>query len=558
MSQVCNVIDLQWQYLTRSLGEQKVLDILSHLPGRRAPTPKLVAQYAGIVLPEDRAQLAQALEAQKTQSASASRAMTGYTQEQREAIAYTGPFLAINAFAGAGKTTTLRGIAQKNQNKRILYLAFNREMSESARRAMPKHVRVATVHSYALDALGWGKSKKLTTVLKPLHVKRAYETGKFAPLFARRPYRTAKTMLDALESYAQQAVFDDVASFAAQFFAADEMYDLAVSMLCDLWQRATDPNDLFPTTHDVYLKYWQLSRPKINADILLLDEAQDVSAPMYSVFVAQDHARRILVGDRHQAIYDFRGAINAMRYAEEEDGADTLYLTQTFRFGSEIANLANLVLSVFKEEPKRIQTDKTDQVFPAESVVAQLPRTPDRSFCVITRTNARLFEIAYDLARAGVRFAFAGNLESYPFFKAQDVFFLALGQKSAIVDRFIAEFDSFDEYKAYANESKDIEEMMLCAFVEKYGKEGIRMISEIQAKNDPNAAVTLTTAHKSKGSEWDEVYLGDDFVSLFDAKNRLAQLSEAEANLLYVAITRARHVLYANDDCIRLAEMPRR
>lgn len=541
--------DLQWAYLEKRLGKQGLLDVLASLPGRRAITPQLVASKAGIVLPESEAALRHALEAQ--QEALAARAMHKYTDEQQAVIDHSGAFLAVNAFAGAGKTTTLKGVALANPDKRILYLAFNKEMSEVARRAMPHNVHVTTVHSYALHRLGWG-NKKLEKPLKPLYIKRHYERGKFAALFESRPYRAAKLMFDALNAYCQQDVINDVEEFGYRYFMSDERRELAAALLKDIWHRTNDPNDAMPTTHDVYLKYWQLQKPKIDADLILLDEAQDVSAPMYAVFVAQDHARRILVGDKHQAIYDFRGAINAMQYADD-DGAETLYLTQSFRFGQRIADLANRILVMFKGEEHRIRTNKTDSTI-THQLDLKHTKGIERPLCVITRTNAQLFEIAYDLTRAGIKFSFAGNIASYPFFKAQDVFFLALGQKSSIVDRFIAEFSSFAEYKEYAKESKDIEEIMLCNFVEKYQKDGVRIIAEVQAKNDPSALITLTTAHKSKGSEWDEVYLGDDFVSLFNDKGQPTALMESEANLLYVAVTRAKYRLQANSDCWRLLQ----
>lgn len=540
--------DLEWAYLEKRLGKQGLLDVLACLPGRRALTPRLVAAKAGVVLPESEEALRKALEELQTLSA---RAMQGYTDEQQAVIDNTSSFLAVNAFAGAGKTTTLKGLARANPDKRILYLAFNKEMSDVARRAMPHNVHVATVHSYALHHLGWGK-KKLETQLKPLYIKRQYERGKFAALFESRPYRAAKIAFDALNAYCQQDVINDVEEFGYRYFMADERRELAAALLKDMWRRANDPNDDMPTTHDVYLKYWQLQKPKIDADLILLDEAQDVSAPMYSVFVSQEHARRILVGDRHQAIYDFRGAINAMQYAAD-DGAETLYLTKTFRFGQSIADLANRILAMYKGEEHRIRTNKTDSKITNRINLAHA-QSIDYPFCVITRTNAQLFEIAYALTKAGIKFSFAGNITSYPFFKAQDVFFLALGQKSSIIDRFIAEFNSFAEYKEYAKESKDIEEIMLCNFVEKYQKDGIRIIAEVQAKNDPSALITLTTAHKSKGSEWDEVYLGDDFVSLFDENGNPTALMESEANLLYVAVTRAKYRLQANSDCLRLLQ----
>ena len=67
------------------------------------------------------------------------------------------------------------------------------------------------------------------------------------------------------------------------------------------------------------------------------------------------------------------------------------------------------------------------------------------------------------------------------------------------------------------------------------------------------ADATLTTAHRAKGQEWDRVVLGEDFPEMMingaprTAINaKLADkkpLSLEEANLAYVAATRAKKVL---------------
>jgi hypothetical protein len=65
--------------------------------------------------------------------------------------------------------------------------------------------------------------------------------------------------------------------------------------------------------HDHYLKIWALSDPKIPADFLLLDEAQDTNPVVEQVFTAQRaHAQLVMVGDSAQAIYGWRGARDVM------------------------------------------------------------------------------------------------------------------------------------------------------------------------------------------------------------------------------------------------------
>ena len=61
---------------------------------------------------------------------------------------------------------------------------------------------------------------------------------------------------------------------------------------------------------------------------------------MFHIFNKQA-TPKIIVGDPHQQIYGFRGAINALDHVES---THVLKLTQSFRFGPEIAFAANCIL----------------------------------------------------------------------------------------------------------------------------------------------------------------------------------------------------------------------
>ena len=98
-----------------------------------------------------------------------------------------------------------------------------------------------------------------------------------------------------------------------------------------------------PATHDCYLKVWQLSKPDLKAAVILFDEAQD-SNPLLLDIVLQQKSQIILVGDPHQSIYSFRGTINALEVVDIPE----YQLTQSFRYGKSIADLANRILALKK------------------------------------------------------------------------------------------------------------------------------------------------------------------------------------------------------------------
>lgn len=67
------------------------------------------------------------------------------TDEQRDVVESTDPFLAVNAYAGAGKTHTLKNFALARSDEKLLYVCFNRSLAEEAKRKMPNNVRVGTI-----------------------------------------------------------------------------------------------------------------------------------------------------------------------------------------------------------------------------------------------------------------------------------------------------------------------------------------------------------------------------------------------------------------------------
>ena len=73
------------------------------------------------------------------------------TDEQLASLdmAMTGQSFKIVAYAGAGKTTTLRLISE-NLRGRGLYLAFNKAIATEAQGKFPPNVRCQTFHSLYL------------------------------------------------------------------------------------------------------------------------------------------------------------------------------------------------------------------------------------------------------------------------------------------------------------------------------------------------------------------------------------------------------------------------
>jgi hypothetical protein len=111
------------------------------------------------------------------------------------------------------------------------------------------------------------------------------------------------------------------------------------------WDDLTSTDGQLRFDHDVYLKLWQLSGPRLAAGYILLDEAQDANPVIAAIVENQAHAQLIAVGDRCQAIYGWRGAVDGMTAFPAQV---RLPLAQSFRFGPTIAGEANKWLGILQ------------------------------------------------------------------------------------------------------------------------------------------------------------------------------------------------------------------
>jgi hypothetical protein len=146
--------------------------------------------------------------------------------------------------------------------------------------------------------------------------------------------------------------------------------------------------------------------------------------------------------------------------------------------------------------------------------------------------------------------AFVGGMDSYPWKKINQVYALKQCQHLLITDPFIRHFESFTKFKEFVQSSQDAEYATVVKLVEKYDAQCPQLMAQLQNRLVPTEkqnCVVLTTAHKSKGLEFDHVKLGDDFIDLNENIGALSgtldhSLAE-ELNILYVAISRARYSL---------------
>jgi len=488
------------------------------------------------------------------------------THEQVRIIKHdvkNGEVIKIVAFAGTGKTTTLVEYTKMRPMEKFLNVAYNKSIQEHALKTFPRNVESRTIHSLAFRGVGYRYKHKLSyglrisTIMNALPPKCGYLHGRRVEDTLKNFIASADTVVKATHvPPVNRAVADVSASEGSSEIFGNHGADLTylnsekyiqkvVLHAQGLWERMKDQGDReFPITHDGYLKIYQLSRPILSGfDCLLIDEAQDCTPAASDILLRQSCAK-ILVGDPHQQIYAFRGARNAL---QEVQSTHTFYLTQSFRFGPEIAYVASCVLDVLKgiRDKTLVGGAKKGSVLGERS--GQL--------CVITRCNYTLFNEAVSVCCApnNTKVGFVGGIQSLALNRVSDIhkLFLSGANKPSlgIEDPLIRKFGSFSELKKYARAAPDPELLGKIKIVETHHVLLPQRIEKIKSKavgNLQQADIVFSTAHKAKGLEFDTVRVTDDFLPGTDLGLSIHDHAEDEKNLVYVAVSRAKKCLQLN------------
>lgn len=462
------------------------------------------------------------------------------TSEQQECIDVfmDGRNMKINAFAGSGKTSTLKLLAQGRVSPGI-YLCFNRSIAEEAQKSFPQSVACKTTHSNAYRAVARSYSNNRDKMGGSLYAR---DTESLLKLKDYSVFGGTERLAGSTIAYAVNQTIRRFCLSAARemgnehFFIVpkfktlpdDEFRHLRTRVLewaKTMWEQMSDPSSTVPLGHDGYVKMWQLGDPIMDTCYVLVDEAQDTNPVMLDVLSRQT-CQVVYVGDKHQQIYEWRGAINAMEVAQAER---TINLTKSFRFGQRLADFASDILSTIGE---------TCRITGNETITSRIVDAGQR--VVLCRTNASILETLLNIEEHEPdKSAFVvGGVEDL--LKCLSGVERLLDKKPSAYPMFLG-FKDWQDFLVYAQKSGDGEAEKIVKLVDKYGVRQLKSALENVNPAESRSDLLLTTAHKAKGREWEGVELAEDFKAQ-PTKDRDTQelvYDQPETRLFYVAATRA-------------------
>jgi len=277
-------------------------------------------------------------------------------------------------------------------------------------------------------------------------------------------------------------------------------------------------------------------------DVLFVDEAQDFNESQREMISkCVNGGRCIIVGDKNQAIYGFRGADSnsiemfRQRLQKGEREISEFPLSITWRCPKSVVSEANRYVKEFSAPDFAIDG----------SVIENAPFNPQRNDMVLCRYNAPLVSAFYDLISQGKSAYVLGRDMTKGLITAvQKVTKNNYMGSEEFWQLFMQDYDY--NFNRLMNLNKENQAMALedkkdCIhiFVQKATTVG-GIIEEIKRVFDGNdeGEIMLSTVHKAKGLEADNVYIL--------ATDRMPHPfgSHEENNICYVAITRAKKNLF--------------
>jgi superfamily I DNA/RNA helicase len=273
--------------------------------------------------------------------------------------------------------------------------------------------------------------------------------------------------------------------------------------------------------------------------LVVIDEAQDMNHPqlMMAIAACSKGGRIIVVGDSHQAIYGFRGAVsNGMNMMKDRLQAKSLGLTVTYRCPQLVVAKSQKLVPAYKAAPEAPQGEVSELNYNALLGAVKI------GDAVLSRLNAPLMPLCLKCLRNGV----AARIEGRDVGASLNSIVKKLHAKS--IPHLLEKLENWgDKMRARAAKSKNadakieaINDQVLtlsalaegCAGLDELSHRIISMFED--SDRSPKPAVVFSSVHKAKGLEWNNVYtLSDTFGMKFGDP-------EEEKNIQYVAWTRAK------------------
>lgn len=466
----------------------------------------------------------------------------------------------VNAVAGSGKTTTLEQAVEFCVEYRTLLVSFNRHIADelASRIARFRNATSGTLHSIGFracrDHFKVGRRGPRLDNWKTVNILKGLMGGdQMTPdqdkLFRslRNPVKRIIALFKAfgygyLRPHADQAEVEKLADRYGVVLPTEANRTLFFTMVELVYAAGiqdtarVDYDDMLfmPIAHDL---------PFPTYDRVFVDEAQDLNPVQVEIIgkLVGNKGRAIFVGDRHQAIYGFRGADpEAIQNIIDRFDATELPLSICWRCPSSVVELAQSIVPEIEAAPNASVGEVV------EITDDQMMKILQRGDYVLCRTMAPLVTRCLMAIREGFKAVVKGRDIGEGLITMLDSVASA-GLPGGLHDQIeawgeqeLAKLDSDKQAQRRADLDDRIATLLVLT-------EGCKTFGDMEAKieqifSDQDAAITFSTIHRAKGLENERILIMKPHLLPYPNAKQEWELQQEE-NLRYVAITRSLQTL---------------
>ena len=473
--------------------------------------------------------------------------------------------LVVEAAAGSGKSTTLvKCLDFIPENSKVLLTAFNTDIvNELKKKTKDKeNVEVRTLHGLGLLFIK-KNIPQVSAIPEPFkydaHIKnniREYTSINLFTLRGREYFRyldNIKKYVDFGRFYLCQTVKD--LDFIEDRYGIDTIADeKEVALQVMEWGKnaleTIDYTDMVWLPNVLFLKPLGLLY-----DFIMVDECQDMNKAERELVLKcfKMGTRMISVGDSQQMLYAFSGgdpeSFNALKSIPN---TKCLPLSISYRCGKNIVDFAKKLVPTIEA------ADNAEDGQIVKNVSLDMVKDGDMILC---RNNAPLVQIYNEFLKLGKKAYIRGkdignNLkaivkstkqeklnadckEDGVFVRLYDDLFVS---RNKLMEKFGIDAETAINSPQLQNKIDMINALEILAEGINTSEEIIEKIDEIFPKRDKKNGISLSTIHKAKGLEANNVFIACE--SLMPSKSAKKDWEiRQEYNLMYVAYTRAKNIL---------------
>lgn len=303
---------------------------------------------------------------------------------------------------------------------------------------------------------------------------------------------------------------------------------------------------------------------RITKTVVVIDEAQDMDENEFALIKAlmnrNDDMRIIAVGDDDQNIYEFRGSDSKyLKELIEDYGAKKYEMTENYRSGKNIVNFANAFAKTIQSRMKTddgipvrnfdgiVKITKYDSNPEQPIVNCIIERKHKGSMCVLTTTNDEALRVSGVLNRNNIPAKLIQSTDGFQMYNLAEIRFFLKQIDNRLKTPVISDALWEDAKKRLENSYNKSSCYEICLKMlldfERVNKTKYRMDLEEFIKEskyedfytEEKETVSVSTIHKSKGREFDTVYM---------LLNNVPCNTDEEKRKIYVGLTRAKEELY--------------